>query len=620
MTIHSDVSSRWPRWLRDLDQSLPVRSQFVLTGNIRDIHLMPDAVGTADVRPVPLLDCLWTVFSRSGYEFLAVYDPVDGINIHPREPDALTAGSDVLGMPLDQGPRAVSLDGLRSALAAVVNAEGRRAAFVIDYASRLVSDAQNLSEAEHDYFVSCEKLARTAGQIAVGQQRPVPLYNPVLWLVHSERDLPDWFVVDNERIRIVPISRPDFGDRYQAASTLSSLFEDAESKDDTHEELLKIFAGLSDGMTLSGMVEVTRLALDQGLTFADIEDAVRSYKVGILEQPWRRDYLMKRIKDAEQEIPQRVLGQPQATTKALDILKRSVMGLSGAQASATSARPRGVLFFAGPTGVGKTELAKTITEHLFGDQQAYVRFDMSEFSEEHAAARLIGAPPGYVGYEAGGELTDAVRERPFCLVLFDEIEKAHHRILDKFLQILDDGRLTDGRGQTVHFSETILVFTSNLGILVEDHDGRRTHNITSDMPYEEVDRRLTEAIEDHFNLVLNRPELLNRLGDNIVVFDFIRPQAARAIFDVLVSNIERRVEREHHAQLVIPAEVREQLLDWCIEERHLAHGGRGIGTALEEVLVNPLARALFSQDGDIGEALTVSAVTRQDDTYSVLLE
>ena len=136
-------------------------------------------------------------------------------------------------------------------------------------------------------------------------------------------------------------------------------------------------------------------------------------------------------------------------------------------------RPRGVAFLAGPTGVGKTELAKSVTQLLFGDESAYIRFDMSEFSAEHSDQRLIGAPPGYVGYDAGGELTNAVREKPFSVVLFDEIEKAHPRILDKFLQILDDGVLTSGRGDRVYFSESIIIFTSNLGIYSTAADGTR---------------------------------------------------------------------------------------------------------------------------------------------------
>ena len=166
-----------------------------------------------------------------------------------------------------------------------------------------------------------------------------------------------------------------------------------------------------------------------------------------------------------------------------------------------------------------------------------VRFDMSEFSSEHADARLIGAPPGYVGHDAGGELVNAVRQRPFSVVLFDEIEKAHPRILDKFLQILDDGRLTDGRGDTVYFSEAVIVFTSNLGVYVRDEHGEPALNVSPDDDHAEVSSKIHRAIENHFRFQLQRPELLNRIGDNIVVFDFIREDLARRIMDKMLGNV-----------------------------------------------------------------------------------
>jgi ATP-dependent Clp protease ATP-binding subunit ClpA len=148
------------------------------------------------------------------------------------------------------------------------------------------------------------------------------------------------------------------------------------------------------------------------------------------------------------------------------------------------------LFLAGPTGVGKTELAKTLTSLLFGDESAYIRFDMSEFSAEHSDQRLIGAPPGYVGYDVGGELTNAIREKPFSVVLFDEIEKAHPRILDKFLQILDDGVLSSGRGERVYFSDAFLVFTSNLGIYRLDPHGERVPNVAAEDAFSTVESKV----------------------------------------------------------------------------------------------------------------------------------
>jgi len=246
---------------------------------------------------------------------------------------------------------------------------------------------------------------------------------------------------------------------------------------------------------------------------------------------------------------------------------------------------------------------------------------MSEFSGEGSGDRLIGSPPGYVGHEAGGELTNAVREDPFRVILFDEIEKAHPRILDKFLQILEDGRLTDGRGNTVHFSESILIFTSNLGMYVlgDDITARpdpgtgvaplRIRNIAPGMPYDEIEQRIKGAVADHFTEVLNRPELLNRFGDNIVVFDFIGPEAAQKIFDLQLANICRRVTEEHRLVLTVKSEPLATLREWCTAE--LDKGGRGIGMALESYFVNPLARALFDRELKPDEEISVTAIRRE---------
>ena len=218
---------------------------------------------------------------------------------------------------------------------------------------------------------------------------------------------------------------------------------------------------------------------------------------------------------------------------------------------------------------------------------------MSEFSSEHSEARLIGAPPGYIGYDSGGELVNAVRQKPFSLILFDEIEKAHPRILDKFLQVLEDGRLTDGRGRTVFFSETMLVFTSNLGMYVDDERGERRQNVTYDCTYQEINDRMRTAISEHFRFELQRPELLNRFGDNIVVFDFIREDVANEIFEKMLSNIVTRVQSELGIELLLSNDVVSTVRRYCTSD--LTNGGRGIGNRLETVFINPLSRELLEE-------------------------
>ena len=262
-----------------------------------------------------------------------------------------------------------------------------------------------------------------------------------------------------------------------------------------------------------------------------------------------------------------------------------------------------MLFFAGPTGTGKTELAKAVASALFDSDQAYLRFDMSEFSAAHSADRLVGAPPGYVGYEAGGELTSAVRENPFRVILFDEIEKADKGILDKFLQVLEDGRLTDGQGVTTYFSECVLIFTSNLGVQRTDPDTKeREWIVEPGTLYKELEATVKDNVKKHFEQVIGRPELMNRIGGNVVVFDFISTPIAERIFDLQVGNIQRQLAQGHQLALEIEDSARRELLDHCTRDKW--NGGRGIGMVLETHLINPLARELFAAP-DLGPGSTV---------------
>jgi ATP-dependent Clp protease ATP-binding subunit ClpA len=491
-------------------------------------------------------------------------------------------------------------------------------ALLIDYASRLREESRTPDDVR-EFLVAAEKAAIEARPVprppASGLK---PLFNPVFWLANRPNDLPYWLTVDNERIRPVPIPLPDADIRYRTALALWPLLPE---RDIETAAFAKSLAGLTHNMSVNALSDIVSLAGRQGIAASDIGRAVQSFRVGDLsmQSPWRGERLRQAILDAEEQgiIRNRVKGQPKAVEKVLDILKRTSIGLTGAQAGSSASRPRGVLFFVGPTGVGKTEMAKTIAQVVFGDESAYLRFDMSEFSAEHSGDRLIGAPPGYVGFDQGGELTNAMRERPFRVLLFDEIEKAHHRILDKFLQVLEDGRLTDGRGETVYFSEALIVFTSNLGISRELPDGRVEVMVKPGDPPEEFERTLMDGIRDHFQRKLQRPELLNRIGENVVIFNYIGEAVARDILAGMIGNVQRHLREEQDLELLLAPAAEAALRRLCAEG-DLGNGGRGIGNKLEAVFVNPLARLLFRLPSGGERRLLVAEVREHEGGYELI--
>lgn len=610
-----------PAWAQDIEMTVNSTKQFLLTGNVHDQYLLPmtSADGSTSMRKYETMsDALGSLLSPLGFEWMALWDPVHGFQLSSKvgAPDRrLEHAQNVLGVRIEDHPQYEEYAPLVDLIPAIrrmgLNRQ-QKGALVVNYASRLcLSLSQDQAQTHDRLFLNAEVLCHQPA-FADG-------CSPVFWLANEPGDLPPWFVGGNSGLRTITVSTPDRALRKQAAEEV--FLEGLPLGDGgTKTEAVEKFRSQTSGLPLRAMNDIWRLARDQGYSASQIDQAARAFRVGLRENHWLKPDLRIRVAAAEasldapatdepSEVPEakmdlKVFGQSHALKKSLDILKRSALGLASAHTAGNQTRPRGVMFFAGPTGVGKTQLAKAINNLIFESDEP-LRFDMSEFSSEHAEARLLGAPPGYVGHEAGGELTKGIRERPFSVVLFDEIEKAHPRLLDKFLQILDDGRLTDGSGQTVYFSEAIIIFTSNLGMTVPKKDGGRNvlnENGTAVMvprerpeTFEELEEELKSAIKQHFVGALGRPELLNRIGeDNIIVFDYITREPAEQIFHESIDNVRRRVASELHCKLHIPADIESQLVEVALED--LSMGGRGIGTMVETSLVNPLARSLFSKD------------------------
>jgi ATP-dependent Clp protease ATP-binding subunit ClpB len=284
----------------------------------------------------------------------------------------------------------------------------------------------------------------------------------------------------------------------------------------------------------------------------------------------------------EDELGRRVVGQPDAVRAVSDAVRRARSGVADPN------RPTGSFLFLGPTGVGKTELAKALAEFLFDDERAMVRIDMSEYSEKHSVARLVGAPPGYVGYESGGQLTEAVRRRPYTVVLFDEVEKAHQDVFDVLLQVLDDGRLTDGQGRTVDFRNTILILTSNLGShLIADQS----------IPEERRRQAVMEVVRQHF-----KPEFLNRL-DDVVVFHALGSEELAGIVDIQVGVLARRLAARRLTLRVTDA-AREWL---ALNGFDPVYGARPLRRLVQSAIGDQLARALLSGEVRDGDEVVVDA-------------
>jgi ATP-dependent Clp protease ATP-binding subunit ClpB len=317
--------------------------------------------------------------------------------------------------------------------------------------------------------------------------------------------------------------------------------------------------------------------LKEEVTPEDVAEVVSSW-TGIPVSRMMEDE-KQRLTHLEEHLHRRVVDQEEAITAVSNAVRRSRAGLQDPN------RPIGSFIFLGPTGVGKTETARALAEFLFDDEDAMVRIDMSEYMERHAVSRLIGAPPGYVGYEQGGQLTEQVRRRPYSVVLFDEIEKAHPEVFNVLLQILDDGRLTDGQGRTVDFRHTVLIMTSNIG------SARILQQTAAGRDWSAIEEEVRQALHEHF-----KPEFLNRV-DDVLVFKPLSREDLGSIVDLQLARLQRTLA-EREVTLQVTPEARQRIAD---EGYDPAFGARPVKRAIQRLVADPLAMAFLEGmfgDGD----------------------
>lgn len=577
-------------WLERFKREAGIKSAVILSGNTSDIMRNPQNNGVYQ----PVLQVVIDTLRSCKYTSIIKWDRVDGVDPSLSDPvillntppaassDTYDLGDDLSDTSGSSAPAYRDPDEFFPYLLDLIRHGTGKTAFILDYSDYLFGNANSLSEKERNYLATLGKalqLGRSYDMLSTAEEAG----NIVVLVTKNSASIPPSFYLNNPLVSTINIPLPGHTEREMFAKTNLSLLRI--DQDLTHDiTLMADFIDALDGFTLCETAQLFRLSRllasnsDSRMTF---EKLINLYKYGEKTSPWE-ELSKEKLTQLEERLGQRVKGQNEAIRKVKDVIIRAYTGFSGLQHSTKQRKPKGTLFFVGPTGVGKTELAKSLAEFVFGDETACIRFDMSEYNHDHSDQRLVGAPPGYVGYEAGGQLTNAVKERPFCVLLFDEIEKADGKILDKFLQILEDGRLTDGKGETVSFSESIIIFTSNIGAA----------HVSADLTPSAARSYFIQEVRQHFIENLHRPELLNRIGDNIVAFNFIEDPAVFAqIAKSKFKGIENFIRERYKAELVFRDET--TAFQAIAGKAGKENGGRGLLNVMESSIINPLSEFVF---------------------------
>ncbi len=648
---------RAAKWHNEIEIFRQIKPCIILEGNILDQFQYP----TEPFRNRHLPEYLYKLLKDLGYNVVVIYDESKGFYAVSGGQKDLVAFADLLqdvpGLRLTndmircpfsaQGscytpsnPESADsarnkndgqlLDSVCPAAAtigeAVMNALRQSdvsVAIIMDMASRYIVSPDQMDLLDVRVYTELQRALRCAEEADTNGSLSK---NLLIFLTNKVNDLPTWFYLNNPDVKAISITTPDAQARLEFVSSnqLSQFFqrdiyaEDMRFYTDNPSQLDKLqkkFVGLTEGFSYSDLIGMRTLCYREHYRMSHLANVVDLYRYGIKENKWAT-VDRNTIDQLQKDMYANILGQNSALAKVMDVIKRSVVGRGGV----SNNRPKGVLFFAGPTGTGKTETAKALARNIFGDESCCLRFDMAEYKQSHSDQKLLGAPPGYIGYEAGGQLTNAVRDNPFSIILFDEIEKAHPSILDKFLQILDDGRLTDGQGNTVYFSESIIIFTSNKGIVgtvseIDEFGNRIEKNKQLIDPkncvtHKEMQAKVIDGIRNYFKYELGRPELLNRIGeDNIVVYDFIRPDVAESILKLHINRV--KVDFRDNSEIEIDTSAIEKvLLEKCCSSEVLEYGGRGIRNTVESCLYTPLTRFIYDHQDTVtaGKAIVIRSL------------
>jgi energy-coupling factor transporter ATP-binding protein EcfA2 len=571
-----------------IKRSAGIKKCVIIDGNVGDVYL--DEKNNI----VTLREYLEQMFKDMDYKDIVYWDRVEGAT---GAIDKLTVTDDVevSGDSYElEDDEPQQTQGLFKQPAEIFNIvyknvinKNNKVAFILNWSEYLFG-VNELSEEERQNITLLGKALK---------DRPIdylsPNYNEsvVVIILNKLSGFPISFYQGNPEVEIVKLQNPDRPERQKMLEKIEYSF-DLRLPSGTSSILDKAnahYIDMLEDFTNREIIQLSKLSRKESkMTF---DKLFYLFKYGEKDNPWEKlDY--NRVKNIKKELQERVVGQEEAIEKIETTVVKAYMGLTGLHKTSSRSMPKGVFFFVGPTGVGKTELSKALAKFLFGDEQACIRFDMSEYAQENSDQKLIGAPPGYVGYEEGGQLTNAIREHPFSVVLFDEIEKAakpNPRILDIFLQILEDGRLTDSKGDTVYFSDTIIVFTSNLG----------ANEVQASSDKETVAKEFIRIVKNYFDNELKRPELLGRIGyNNIVPFNFIMDREFQyKIAKSKLKPIIKGIEEKYNLYLEFEKEM--EVIDYILKTVDIMKGGRDILNSINDRLLDPLAMFLFDNKEDL---------------------
>jgi ATP-dependent Clp protease ATP-binding subunit ClpA len=590
-------------WQKNLLHALQTRPIVILHGNVRDQYVFSSPPHHHEIG----LDELLVRLASPLFGNIRRYDA------YSKAANLSLAPADVLlTEPLEEFGAPGFTNTLEPTIARILAALENRSQpgfWLLKYAHNILPYRNAYSQEEGLRLIAFQRLIENIAPA-----------NRLILVYLSDTQVPLELSQNAHRVAFVKVPLPDFPER-KALWTHRGLTA----------EMASDLAKFTDGMALTSLQTLAQTAADEAqrqrremtaLTQRDWERAVARYKFGEARDFYQQ-ITPKQLAEAPRFFIEQegIQGQNEPVRKAIQMLWLARTNVASLLRSGPSNAPRGVLFCCGPSGTGKTMLGKKLAKFVFGSEEAFLRVDMSELQHDHDVSKLIGAPPGYVGYEHGGVLTNAILERPFQVVLFDEIEKGHPRIFDLFLQMLSDGRLTDSHSQTVYFSEAIILFTSNIGTRASEIAQLEEARQSGDP--ERVRAHFVRCVRNFFRYEISRPELLNRIGNNIVPFNFLeQEEVLSGAVRFYLTSMEARFNQEYAERNMCMRVDTDAVSAYLAREYGPSireFGGRAVLNTLEEVVLPAVARRLLELEENPPKSMVTLRVnvTQQGPTKKV---